>query len=75
MCMLLFITPGVTIAATATMTVGCKTMHTTMVAASIAAAAEAGIQTANPHHGIIMLATAKVRETQKKKNKKLHTTS
>lgn len=46
-----------------------------MVADSIATAAEAGIQTANQHRGIIILAAAKVRDTHtqhKEKQKHSH---
>lgn len=44
-------------------------MHTIMVADSIATAAETGIQTANQHHGIIILATTKVKQTKQKKER------
>lgn len=50
-------------------------MHIIMVVDSIAAAAaETGVQTVNQHHGIIMLAATKVRETKQKEQKKtIHT--
>lgn len=46
------------------MTVGCQTIHTTMVVASIATITETGVETVNRHHGITIPATIKVKTTQ-----------